>query len=246
MRKTILVTGSTSNIGEKIIEKFAYNNYNIVIHYNKNKEKAEQIKEKLNKYNIDSIIVQADITKEEEIKEMIDKVIKHFNRIDVLINNAACEVNTNFFDKTKEEFQKVLDVNLIGSFLVSKYVSKYMLENKYGKIINITSNNALDKYDPNTLEYDASKTALISLTHNLAKYLSPYVNVNAIAPGWVLTDKIKELDKSLNGKFIEEESKKNLLNCFATPEDIANLAYFLASDEAKHINSEIIKIDGGC
>ena len=120
-----------------------------------------------------------------------------------------------------------------------------MYERKYGKIINISSNNSLDKFDPVTLEYDSSKAGLNILTKNLAKEFSPYVTVNAVAPGWILTDKIKKLDDSLDNKFIEEESNKILLNRFATCEDVCNLVLFLASDKADYINSEIIRIDGG-
>ena len=120
-----------------------------------------------------------------------------------------------------------------------------MYKNKSGKIINISSNNAFDKFDPTTLEYDASKAALISMTHNFAKQYAPYINVNAIAPGWIMTDKILKLDESLDNKFISSESKNILLNRFATMDDIANLVLFLASDKSSYINNEVIKIDGG-
>ena len=176
---------------------------------------------------------------------MIDKIINEFGKIDILVNNSAIEINSDFKDKTKETFKKVLDVNLIGTFLVTKYASKYMLENKYGKIVNITSNNAINKYDPSTMEYDASKAGIISLTHNLALELAPYINVNAVAPGWVLTEKIKELNNSLDGMLEQEESKKILINRFTLPEEVANLVSFWVSDDARAINNEIIKIDGG-
>ena len=120
-----------------------------------------------------------------------------------------------------------------------------MISIGHGKIINIASNNAISKMDPITLEYDASKAGLINLTHNLALEFAPFVNVNAIAPGWIKTEKIKKINDELDGKFIEEESKKILLNRFAEMEDVCNLVLFLASEKANYINSEVIRIDGG-
>ena len=140
---------------------------------------------------------------------------------------------------------KTLEINLIAPFLLSKEIASRMYMNEYGKIINISSNNSIDKYDPVTVEYDCSKAGLNILTKCLAKEFAPFVRVNAIAPGWILTDKIKKLDDSLDNKFVEEESKNILLNRFATCEDICNLVLFLASDKSDYINSEIIKIDGG-
>ena len=120
-----------------------------------------------------------------------------------------------------------------------------MYLNEKGKIINISSNNSIDKFDPITIDYDASKAGLNILTKCFAKEYAPFVNVNAIAPGWILTDRIKKLDDSLDNMFIEEESKSILLNRFATCDDIVNLLLFLASDKSNYINGEIIKIDGG-
>lgn len=243
--KIALITGASGGIGEHIAIKLASQNCNVVIHYNQNEENAKKVEENCKDYGIKTLLIRADLSNEEDIKNMIDKIINEFGKIDILINNAALEANSDFKDKTKESFKKVLDVNLIGTFLVTKYASKYMLENKYGKIVNITSNNAINKYDPSTMEYDASKVGIISLTHNFALEFAPYINVNAVAPGWVLTEKVKELNKSLDGMLELEESKKILINRFTLPEEVASLVSFLVSDEARAINNEIIKIDGG-
>lgn len=243
--KVALVTGSSGGIGKYIALKLASEGYDVVIHYNQNEDSGKKVELECKNYGVKTLLVQADLSNEDEIKNMIDKIIKEFENIDILVNNAAIEINSDFKDKTKETFKKVLDVNLIGTFLVTKYASKYMLENKYGKIVNITSNNAINKYDPSTMEYDASKAGIISLTHNLALELAPYINVNAVAPGWVLTEKVKELNNSLDGMLEKEESKKILINRFTLPEEVANLVSFLVSDEARAINNEIIKIDGG-
>lgn len=243
--KNVLITGASGGIGEAISIKLAKEGYNIIIHYNQNEENAKKVEETCKSYGVKTLLVQANLEYEEDIKNMVDKIINGFGKIDILINNAALEINSNFKDKTKEDFKKVIDVNLIGTFLVTKYVSKYMLENKYGKIINITSNNAINKYDPNTLEYDASKAGIISLTHNLALELAPFINVNAVAPGWVLTEKVKKLNDSLDGMLVNDESKKILINRFVLPNEVATLVSFLVSDEASAINNQVIVIDGG-
>ena len=172
---------------------------------------------------------------------MVEKVIDAFGRVDVLVNNAAIAIDTTFEDKTVENFRKILDTNLIGTFIVSKYVGKYMLENKSGVIINVASTNGIDTIYPESLDYDASKAGVISLTKNLALQYAPYIRVNAVAPGWVNTDMNKELDQA----FIEKENKKILLNRFARPEEIAKVIYFLSTPDASYINSEVIRIDGG-
>lgn len=241
-----LVTGSSKGIGKICIIELAKEGYDVVINYNTSKSNALELEKYIkDNFNVKVLTIKCDVSDEENVKNMINTIINKLDSIDVVVNNAAIEINSDFYDKTKESFRKVLDTNLIGTFLVSKYASIYMLKNKFGKIINITSDNGIDKNDPNTLEYDASKAGIISLTHNLAKQLAPIVNVNAIAPGWVKTDKIIELDNSLNNEFIKEESKNIYLGRFAEEIDIANLVVFLASSKANYINNEIIRIDGG-
>lgn len=241
-----LVTGSSKGIGKICIIELAKEGYDVVINYNTSKSNALELEKYIkDNFNVKVLTIKCDVSDEDEVKNMINTIINKLDSIDVVVNNAAIEINSDFYDKTKESFRKVLYTNLIGTFLVSKYASIYMLKNKFGKIINITSNNGIDKNDPNTLEYDASKAGIISLTHNLAKQLAPIVNVNAIAPGWVKTDKIIELDNSLNNEFIKEESKNIYLGRFAEEIDIANLVVFLASSKANYINNEIIRIDGG-
>lgn len=225
--KVVLVTGSSKGIGAACIKTFASNNYNVVINYNSSKEQAYKLEKEIQKYNIDSLVIKCDISSEEEVKKMIEKIIEKFGRLDILVNNAAIEINTEFEDKNVEDFKKVLGVNLIGSFLVSKYAAKYMIKNNFGKIINITSNNGINKYDPTTLEYDASKAGLISLTHNLAVKYAPIINVNAVAPGWIETNKIKDIDNSLDNLFIKEESKTIFKNRFGQEQEVADLVFFL-------------------
>ena len=172
---------------------------------------------------------------------MINKTINTFNRLDCLVNNAGIAIDTTFEDKKVPNFQKILNTNLIGPFLTSKYSYPYLKKQPNASIINISSTNGIDTIYPESLDYDASKAGLISLTKNLAIEFSPFVRVNSVAPGWVNT----EMNKELDDKFIKEEEQKILLNRFAEPEEIAKVVAFLASNDAKYINSEIIRVDGG-
>lgn len=240
-RKTVLITGASRGLGASIARVFAKNNHNIILNYNNSEIEALKLKEELEKYNIEVLPIKADMTKEEEIKKMVSISLEQFKKIDVLINNAGLAIDTTYEDKTKENFIKTIDTNLIGPFLVSKYVGEYMIKQKQGCIINISSTNGIDSYYEYSLDYDASKAGLISLTHNLALHYSPYIRVNCVAPGWINT----EMNKNLDEDYKKEEENKILLNRFAEPEEIASVVYFLTTEEAKYINNETIRVDGG-
>lgn len=240
-RKTVLITGSSKGLGAAIAEVFAKNNHNIILNYNNSEQAALKLTEKLKQYNVEVLPIKADITKEEDIKNMVEKSIEKFKKIDVLINNAGIAIDTTFDDKTKENFIKILDTNLVGPFLVSKYVGEYMLKEKKGNIVNISSTNGIDTYYEYSQDYDASKAGLISLTHNLALHFAPYIRVNCVAPGWINT----EMNKNLDEEYKKSEENKILLNRFAEPVEIANVVYFITTDEAKYINNETIRVDGG-
>ena len=241
MRKTVLITGSSSGIGKEIARVLA-KDYDVILHYNNGYESAKLLKEELDKkYNRDYLMVKCDLSKEVEIDNMLNTIYKRYNSIDILINNAGIAIDTLFEDKTKDNFMKILDINLIAPFLLCKKIGPKMKENKYGVIINISSTNGIDTTYIESLDYDASKAGLISLSKNLANYFAPYVRVNTICPGWVNTEMNKELDKD----FIKNEEDKILLDRFANPEEIANLVEFLISDKASYINNSIIRIDGG-
>ena len=239
-QKTVLITGASRGLGASIAKIFANHNYNIILNYNNSEEEALKLTQELNRYT-EVLPIKADVTNEEEIKNMINTGINAFKKIDVLINNAGIAIDTEFDDKTKENFIKTLDTNLIGPFLVSKYVGEHMLNEKQGCIINISSNAGLESYYEEGLDYDASKAGLISLTHNLALHFAPYIRVNCIAPGWINT----EMNKNLDEEYKKEEENKILLNRFAEPEEIAKVVYFLSTDDAKYINNETIRVDGG-
>ena len=240
-KKVVIVTGGARGIGKAIVKEMAKNNYNVVINYLNSKKEAEELKLLLeNMYDIDVLIIKADVSNEEEVKEMINKTIEKYHRIDCLVNNAGIAIDTTFEDKTVLNFQRILNINLIGPFLTSKYAYPYLKETK-GNIINISSTNGIDTFYPESLDYDASKAGLISLTKNLAACFASQVRVNSVAPGWVKTD----MNEYLETSFIEEEESKILLNRFADPEEIAKVVCFIASDDASYVNGAIIRVDGG-
>lgn len=242
MNKVVLVTGGSRGIGKATIIEFAKKGYNVVINYLNSKQEALELKKIVeDNYHVQVLVIKADVSNEEDIKKMVDEIILEFGHIDCLVNNAGIAIDTIFEDKTKENFLKILNTNLIGPFLVSKEVGKYMLKEKKGSIINISSTNGIDTIYPESIDYDASKAGLISLTKNLAIQYAPYIRVNSVAPGWVLTDMNRELDED----FIKKECEKILVNRFADPSEIAKIVVFLASDDASYINSEIIRVDGG-
>lgn len=242
MNQTVLITGAGTGIGSAMAVMFAKNKYDVILHYHTSYDQAIKVEEECKKYGVNTLLIKADIRKEEDIQNMVIEAEKKFSKIDVLINNAGIAIDTLFEEKTKENFMKTLEINLVGTFLVSKYVSNVMLKNKYGRIINISSTNGIDKYFPMCLDYDASKAGVISLTHNLALELKPYIHVNCIAPGWIGTE--NEL-KDVDAEFIKSEAEKIFVKRIGKPEDVANLALFLASPQADYINNEVIKIDGG-
>ena len=239
MSKVVLVTGGSRGIGSAIVREYASNGYDVVVNYVNSESKSNELCKSLeSEYGINALAIKCDVSDEDEVKLMIEKIVDRFGRIDVVVNNAGIAIDSVIDDKTKDNFRKILDVNLIGTFLVCKYASKYMEE---GAIVNISSTNGIDSFYPFSMDYDASKAGVNILTKNLAMEFSPRIRVNAVAPGWVNTD----MNKLLDDEFISEESSKIGLGRFANPEEIAKVVYFLSSDDASYINGEIIKVDGG-
>ncbi len=238
--KVVLITGASRGIGRSTAIEYAKNGYNIILNYNTSVNSAIELKKYiLEKYDVQVLLAKADMSIEDEIVNMVKESIDTFGHIDVLINNAGISIDSIVDDKTKDKFIKILDVNLIGPFLLSRECSKYMP--KGSSIIMVSSTNAIDTYYPYGLDYDASKSGLISLMHNLSQLYAPDIRVNSVAPGWVNTDMCKTLDED----FINNENKKILLNRFAEPDEIAKVIYFLSSENASYINNTVIRVDGG-
>lgn len=243
MNKIVLITGGAGGIGSSIALTLAKQKYDIVINYFSSEQKALDLQKKIiEDYNVNCLAIRADVSKEDEVDEMVSTIEKNLGSVDILINNAAIDLPDFFFKKDAETFRKILDVNVVGAYICASRVGKKMLDKKYGKIINISSTNGINTYYPMCFDYDASKAALISLTHNLAMEYAPYVNVNAIAPGFIGTE--KELE-GYDEQFLKEETEKILLKRYGQPQEVADLIKFLISDEASFINNTIIRIDGG-
>ena len=252
MKKVAFITGGARGIGKAISERFAkegYNliinykeGYNLIINYKENDIRAKEIKKQLEeKFEIEVMIIKTDLSKEESINNMIDEIYKKYSKIDVLVNNACVVIDKEFTERSVDDWKETLSVNLIAPFILTKLIGKKMYKEKSGVIINISSTNGLNTYYPLSVDYDASKSGLISLTYDSAVEFAPYVRVNCIAPGWVNT----EMNKDLEENFKKEESERILVKRFGEPGEIANVVYFLASKEASFINSEVIKVDGG-
>lgn len=243
MKKNVLVTGSARGIGAAIVRELAEYGYNVIINYNHSKQQAFALqKEILAAHDVKCLVIQADVSKEEEVDRMVTGIEEKLGGVDVLVNNAGIDLSNLFSLKTAEEFRRTMDVNVIGAYNCAMRVYRHMKEQNYGRIINISSTNGINTYYPMSIDYDASKAAMNSLTHDLAVQLSPEVHVNAIAPGFIGTE--SELD-GYDEAFLKEECEKILAKRYGKPEEVAHLVRFLISDEADFINNTIIRIDGG-
>lgn len=239
--KVALVTGGSRGIGEAIALELAKNGADIAINYRSNNEKAEKVLEGIKGFGVKAIAIKADISKEEDVKYLIKNVENQLGKIDILVNNAGITKDNLVMRMKEEDWQQVMDVNLKGTFLCTKSVSRPMMKARYGKIINITSVVGLIG-NPGQGNYSASKAGVIGFTKSIAKELgSRGIRVNAIAPGFIDTEMTDVLS---------EEIKETMLNGiplmkFGDPKDIANLVVFLASERSDYITGQVINVDGG-
>ena len=188
-----LVTGSNRGIGASCVEEFAKQGVSVIINYCHREREARELERRIRaEYNVETMVVQCDISKEEEVELMVNRIVDRFGGIDILVNNASVCRDKLLMDKSVREFKRILDVNIVGTYLCSKYVGRVMQEKKRGRIINISSTNAIDTFYPESCDYDASKAGIISLTHNFARELAPDITVNCICPGWVKTSMNKD------------------------------------------------------
>jgi len=246
--KVCLVTGASRGIGRAIALTFGREGASVAVNYSKSKEKAEEVANEIIRLGRRTITVKADVSNKEEVDKMVETIINEFGRIDVLVNNAGITWRTsNILSGTKEEWEKVLGVNLIGTYYCIQAVAPYMIKQRYGKIINISSLASIGTTFGEQVAYGPSKAAINILTKRLAYELGPYnINVNAIAPGLIKTDILsvgrskEELEKLLNNI-----ANVTALRRVGEPQDIANVALFLASDESNFITGQVIVADGG-
>ena len=239
--KTVLVTGSSRGIGKATVISFAQEGANIVVNYVKNKKAGEDVVVEVKKLGVDAIATQADVSNEDDVQRMIKEAVKHFGGIDILVNNAGIVFDVPILEKTIEQWERTLRVNLIGTFLCTKYVTPHMKGRNGASILNISSTNGIDSLSPESADYDTSKAGVISLTKNFSQSLAPDIRVNSIAPGWI----DKEINKDLPKDFIESETEKIALKRWGRPEEIAKAILFLCSDDASFITGSTLVVDGG-
>lgn len=241
--KTALITGCQGGIGFALLKKFSENGSNIICCARKKTNDFENTINEIKKKHKNQIYpVYFDLTNESEIKEGIEKIINYSNDIEILVNNAGID-QVSLFQMTKEEkIKEVFQVNFFSILKLVRAIVKIFIKNKNGSIINISS-NAATECDAGRSIYAASKSALNSFTKCLSKELGPFnIRVNAVAPGLTNT---KMIEKNLDKKILEETIKRIPLKRIASPDEIANVVLFLASDMSGYINGEIINITGG-
>ncbi|MCK4926185.1 3-oxoacyl-ACP reductase FabG, partial [Candidatus Aerophobetes bacterium] len=239
--KTALITGGARGIGGTTAFLFAKEGAKVGI-LDIREEGLRKIKDQAKKKGIALRTFVGDVSKKDQIESVMQEFVQEFGRIDVLVNNAGIAISRPFLDKTVEDWKKTLEVNLIGIFVCSQAAARYMLEQKSGKIINISSIRGIDHCGrEGIMDYSASKAAVISLTKTMAKELAPHINVNTVAPGHTNTEMIKSLPEEIRKNMIEGSYLKRL----AKPQEIAKAILFLASNDADFITGQLLLVDGG-
>ena len=237
--KTVIVTGGSRGIGAGIVKELGKQNYNIVLNYNNSQKEAEKIKEELEEQGVKIEIFKADVSKREEVRELIKFTLEKFKNIDILVNNAGIDQIKPFMDITDEEWNRMIQVNLNSVFYCTQEVLENMIHNKEGCIINISSIWGLTGASCE-VHYSVSKAGIDGMTKALAKELGPSnIRVNSIAPGAIMTD----MNKDCTEKEIEEINKQIPLGKFGETIDIAKCVSWLIED--KYTTGQVISPNGG-
>lgn len=240
-KKTVLVTGGSRGIGKEVALKFAEEGYQVIINYVSDKTDVEELQKEFEEKGVSSLIVKADVTREEEVKTLIEQAIEKFGAIDVLVNNAGITKDNLLMRMTEEEFDKVIEVNLKGTFIVTKAVTKYMMKKRQGSIINLSSVVGVAG-NAGQCNYSASKAGIIGFTKSLARELSSRnIRVNAVAPGFIETDMTKVLPEAVKEAIHSQIPLKRM----GKAKEVAELIYFLGSQKSSYITGQVINIDGG-
>lgn len=239
--KVALITGGSRGIGKEIALELAKNGVNIAITYANNLQKAKEVLDDIKSYEVKAVAIKANVSVEEDVLQMIKTIEDELGTIDILVNNAGVTKDNLIIRMKEEDWDEVIDVNLKGTFLCTKAVSRIMMKKKYGKIINITSVVGI-MGNAGQGNYSASKAGVIGFTKSMARELaSRGIRVNAIAPGFIETD----MTDVLKDEIKEAMLKSIPLNSFGNPKDIANLVVFLASEKSDYITGQVINVDGG-
>lgn len=239
--KVALVTGSSKGIGAAIALAYAAAGADVAVNYNRDQTGAEKIVKQIEKLGCRAKAYGADVSNAEQVKTMVSNISKEFGKIDILVNNAGITRDNIILRMKEEDWDQVIDTNLKSMFLCSKAVSKKMLKQRSGKIINITSVVGLIG-NPGQVNYTAAKAGVLGLTKTLAKELGSIgVTVNAIAPGFI----VSQMSDTVAEEVKEQMLKSIPLGRFGKPEDVADLAMFLSSDKSDYITGQVFNVDGG-
>lgn len=239
--KNALVTGSSRGIGREIALQLARKGVNIAVNYAGNEEKAAEVVKEIKDLGVSAIKIQANITDETAVKSMVKEVISTFGNLDILVNNAGITKDNLLMRMKPEEFDQVMDTNLKGAFLCTKAVTRQMMKQKAGRIINMASVVGVTG-NAGQANYTAAKAGLIGLTKSTAKELAPRnILVNAVAPGFITTDMTDMLTDEQKSAILASIPLEKL----GDPEDVAKVVCFLASEDAKYITGQTIHVDGG-
>ena len=241
MSKVAFITGATRGIGRAIALELANEGYKIALNYRTENEALETLKKEISELGTECYPVQGDVSKAEDSERMTKEIIEHFEQIDVLVNNAGITKDKLIQRMKEEEFTDVINVNLVGTFNITKNVIKYMTKKRYGKIINLSSVVGISG-NAGQSNYAASKAGIIGFTKSIAKELaSRNITANAVAPGFIQTDMTNVLKDE-----IKEEIESTIpLKRLGTAEDVAKVVKFLASDDSNYITGQVINVDGG-
>jgi 3-oxoacyl-[acyl-carrier protein] reductase len=239
--KVAFITGSARGLGRAIAEKLAAEKVKIII-TDINEPLALSTAEEISKkYSVETIALKHDVSSEESTREVVRSIINKFSRIDILVNNAGITRDARLMMMKQDDWDLVLKINLTGAFICSKLVSKQMLKQNSGSIVNIASVSGLIG-NIGQANYSASKAGLIGLTNTTARELAERgVNVNAIAPGFIQSDMTHVLSEEVSQKLLSQIP----MNLYGKPEDVANAVLFLVSDLAKYITGQVVNVDGG-
>ena len=240
-KKVALITGGTRGIGKAIAIKFAKNGYNLVLNYVSDKTKLEDLEKEFEEYNIEVLFIKTDVSNFEDCENMAKQAIARFEKIDVLVNNAGITKDSLLLRMTPEDFKKVININLKGTFNVTKSIVPYMMKKRTGKIVNISSVVGVSG-NAGQCNYAASKAGIIGFTKSIAKELaSRNILANCVAPGFIDTDMTSVLSDSVK----ENINAQIPLKRMGSSEEIANSVYFLAGEENTYITGQVINVDGG-
>ena len=240
--RVAIVTGSSRGIGKAIAKLFAHEGARVVVNYSKSEKEALAVVDEIKREGGKAIHLQADVSKSDDVKRMVQRTVQEFGGVDILVNNAGVHFAKDFFEITEDEWNRTIDVNLKGAYLCSKEVAPIMIKQKRGRIINISSNSG--EYHQSAMrfvEYVVSKAGMNGLTRALALKLGPYVRVNAILQGYISTEMVAHFTPEDEKMLMNETAVKR----FGNVEDVANAALFLASDESDFITGELMFVTGG-